>query len=185
MPNEQSLISTLRTTGIVVIRGSRTKLILLLPLAVLFVIAGVALIATRDPFHVIIGAVTIVFFGVICIPVILWQLLRPRELRIDREGITILPAKPPTTIPWGAVNGIIEFQVSSTKNLLVAVDAEFERVYADSLNPASRRLHEANKALVGGQPAVTLPANFQGGPNLVKGVIGAGFETATGRPLPQ
>jgi hypothetical protein len=105
----------------------------------------------------LVAVLAIGFFGVIGIPSILLQMLRPRdvhvtptELRIDR-----------VVLPWDQVTGVELLTIANQSSVVLRLTDEGDRAVDAGLNPYVRRFQRANAKLLGG-PVLALPAQLGG-----------------------
>lgn len=99
------------------------------------------------------GVITIIFFGVIGIPAIVVQMIRPRTVTVTADSVEITGCPP---LPWTATTGLRVFSTRGTDVGFIGLTAHGQAHITAHMNVARRLLHRANTRLLK-EPGIALP----------------------------
>lgn len=156
----QEWLNQFWSTGQVVVNGSRGKLIFALIACVVFAVAGIAMIFADQLGW---GLAALVFFGLLGVPAIGYQVMNPSRVVVDRQGVSLTHAKRAFTAVWPGIYSIGLWQQRGASMVQLFVDPRMEDAYRQSLTGIMRQAQKANQALAGGDPVIFLPANLEAG----------------------
>lgn len=162
-PRAAKMLDDFRRTGTAHMKASVGKLLLLLLVSIGFAVAGawmmVDAIATGTSAlntafsgNFWIGLVAVVFFGILGIPGLGFQLVRRGHLALDREGFTeSRGGTTPLRILWKDITEIRLQAVGADSNHLVCVTMSPHAYsgYADSLGKHERAMLSTNEKIIG------------------------------------
>lgn len=162
------------STGRVEIPADRRRLMLALLGCVAFCAAGVWIIGAG---HIVIGWITIAFFGVIGIPAIILQMVRLQRVVLTSEHIEFEGVPP---VPWALITAVAPFDVHGTRIVVLGLTPEGDELVTQSFVGAKRALYRANHALFGG-PALALPTTLTAKTDILLELITQAHHQATAR----
>lgn len=142
----------LAQAGTVVISQARRRIVVAILGAVAFVAAGLWLISIGQ---VVIGWLSIGFFGILGIPALIVQMWRPRRVTVTRSDIGIGDLPP---VPWSETVGIGVFERRGTRIGMVELTDEGKTRIGAS-GAGIRALQRMNDQIVG-RPTLSLPAGL-------------------------
>lgn len=109
------------------------------------------------------GWLSIAFFGVICIPLFVVQLLRTIAIVVDAMGIHLVAGRFdgslirwPELVPWSAILHASVFEMSRMNVVILHVTEAFEVEYLAQLGPLARKMMALQRRLRPG-PTLALP----------------------------
>lgn len=146
-------------SGSVTLKPSRWKIALFLLGTLMFTAPGVGMLvgAGGNRGALVVGIVTVGFFGVLGIPSLVVQFIKAGSgVVIDHRGVH-LPRK--KTVPWDRIEEVGIMQVNGTRMVALIVDPGFMRHALEHRPAWSRLLAGAERSIVG-TDALFLPATI-------------------------
>lgn len=140
--------------GSIAFPSSRTKMSLGLLGCLAFSAVGIWMILQGGVVPTVIGSLSIAFFGVVGVPIILWRwITRKPVVRIDREGVSSGERR----ARWADIEGFWVWSLSGSAVVVVQLRPEAANNLRAHTHPARRWLEDMNQRLVG-PSTISLPS---------------------------
>lgn len=149
MNDPQSWERELATAGHVRITSSPGKILLLIPMALVFVAVGYWLTTSSDLTMLVVGWVSIVF-GALGVGAALLQLAIPAVITVTADLIRVRRFTT-TVIPWTAVEAVMHQRIHSTNLVTFLLTDEGAAQLRDSASRATRAALAANRQSFGSE----------------------------------
>ncbi|ANH36748.1 hypothetical protein I601_0295 [Nocardioides dokdonensis FR1436] len=146
----------------------RGRSVVMAAVCLAFTLVGVVMI-TRDSGQVqVVGLASVLFFGALGLPVLLWQALRRTPQLVVQPGGVWLRQQDRQPVAWGDIERIELARVNRSTVVALVLD---EAAYAGRFRSALAA--SAYRATMGGAPALMVPAHLTGRPDELRAWLAA------------